>query len=52
MLDFNCYIGSWPFHPLAVETFDELKAIEKQRGYRAGWAYKMAKLKGIPIRKV
>ena len=33
------------------KTFDELKAIQKQRGYAVGWLYKMAKLKKIPIRR-
>ena len=37
MLDFNCYIGSWPFHPLAVETFEELQAIHKENGIAYGF---------------
>ena len=37
MLDFNCYIGSWPFHPLAVETFEELQAIHKENGIEGGF---------------
>ena len=37
MLDFNCYIGSWPFHPLAVETFDQLQAIHKENGIDGGF---------------
>lgn len=37
MLDFNCYIGSWPFHPLAVETFEELKTIHQENGIAGGF---------------
>ena len=37
MLDFNCFIGSWPFHPLAVETFEELQAIHKENGIEYGF---------------
>lgn len=37
MLDFNCFIGSWPFHPLAVETFDQLQAIHKENGIEGGF---------------
>lgn len=37
MLDFNCYIGSWPFHPLAVETFEELQALHKENGITGGF---------------
>lgn len=37
MLDFNCYIGQWPFHPLAVETFDQLQAIHKENGIDGGF---------------
>lgn len=37
MLDFNCYIGTWPFHPLAVETFDELKTLHRENGIEGGF---------------
>ena len=29
------------------QTFDDLLKIQKERGYKNGWAFKMAKLKGI-----
>lgn len=32
-------------------TFQELLRIERERGYKAGWAYYMAKLKGIRIER-
>jgi uncharacterized Zn finger protein (UPF0148 family) len=32
-------------------TFDELLKIQKDRGYKAGWAFRMAKLKGIETRR-
>ena len=44
MLDFNCYIGSWPFHPLAVETFDELKALHKENGIEGGFVSSLKSL--------
>ena len=37
MLDFNCYVGAWPFHPLAVETFDELQELHKKNGITGGF---------------
>ena len=37
MLDFNCFIGSWPFHPLAVETFEQLQALHKENGIDGGF---------------
>jgi superfamily II DNA or RNA helicase len=32
-------------------TFDELLQIQKERGYKNGWAFRMAKLKGINTRR-
>ena len=32
-------------------SFDELLKIQKDRGYKAGWAFRMAKLKGIETRR-
>lgn len=32
-------------------TFDELLKIQKARGYKNGWAFRMAKLKGIETRR-
>lgn len=32
-------------------TFDELLKIQKDRGYKAGWAFRMARLKGIETRR-
>lgn len=37
MLDFNCFIGQWPFHPLAVETLDQLQALHKKNGIDGGF---------------
>lgn len=31
------------------KTFDDLLRIEKERGYKFGWAFKMARAKGIPV---
>lgn len=33
------------------QTFDDLLKIQKERGYKPGWAFKMAKLKGISTRR-
>lgn len=33
-------------------TFKELIQIQKQRGYKNGWAFRMAKMKGIKIERV
>ena len=33
------------------KTFDDLIAIQRQRGYAKGWVYTMARLKKIPIRR-
>lgn len=32
-------------------TFKELLSIERERGYKTGWAFRMAKLKGIKIER-
>jgi hypothetical protein len=32
-------------------TFRELLNIEKERGYKTGWAFRMAKMKGIKIER-
>ena len=37
MFDFNCFIGSWPFHPLAVETFNELQILHKKNNISGGF---------------
>ena len=37
MLDFNCMVGAWPFHPLAVETFEQLQALHKKNGIESGF---------------
>ncbi|MBE6933866.1 MAG: hypothetical protein E7462_02265 [Ruminococcaceae bacterium] len=37
MLDFNCYVGAWPFHPLAVETFGQLQQLHKENGIEGGF---------------
>lgn len=44
MLDFNCYIGTWPFHPLAVETLEELKALHKKNGIEGGFVSSLKSL--------
>lgn len=33
-------------------TFKELIQIQQERGYKNGWAFRMAKLKGIKIERV
>ena len=33
------------------KTFEDLIAIQKARGYEKGWAFRMAKIKKIPIRR-
>lgn len=33
------------------QTFDDLLKIQKERGYKPGWAFRMAKLKGISTRR-
>jgi hypothetical protein len=33
------------------KTFRELLAIEKERGYKPGWAFRMAKMKGLKIER-
>jgi hypothetical protein len=30
-----------------ASTFDELQKIQEKRNYKPGWAFKMAKMKGI-----
>lgn len=37
MIDFNCFIGAWPFHPLATETLEELQALHKENGIAGGF---------------
>lgn len=37
MLDFNCYIGPWPFHPTAVETLEQLQALHEKNGISGGF---------------
>ena len=37
MLDFSCFIGPWPTHPLAVETFDELRQLHEKNGISGGF---------------
>ena len=32
-----------------AKTIDELWAISKERGYKSGWVYQMAKVKGIKV---
>lgn len=44
MLDFNCFIGSWPFHPLKVETFAQLQALHKENGIHGGFVSSLKSL--------
>lgn len=37
MLDFSCFIGPWPTHPLAVETFAELRQLHEKNGISGGF---------------
>lgn len=37
MLDFNCFIGPWPFHPVAVETMEQLRKLHKENGIEGGF---------------
>lgn len=34
-----------------ARSFDELLKIQKERGYKNGWAFRMAKIKNIPIER-
>lgn len=44
MLDFNSFIGSWPFHPLAVETFEQLQELHKENGIDGGFVSSLKSL--------
>lgn len=37
MLDFNCFIGPWPFHPVAAETLEQLQQLHKENGIEGGY---------------
>lgn len=45
-------IRKWQKREVAMcKTFRELLAIEKERGYKPGWAFRMAKMKGLKIER-
>ncbi len=37
MIDYNCYIGQWPFHKLRRYTFEDLKAVHRKNGIEYGY---------------
>ena len=37
MIDYNCYVGQWPFHKLRRYTFEDLKATHKENGIDYGY---------------
>ena len=37
MIDYNCYVGKWPFHKLTRYTFEQLVGIHKQNGIEYGY---------------
>lgn len=37
MIDFNCFIGTWAFHPTLFETIDQLKALHEKNGITMGY---------------
>lgn len=45
-------LRKWQKREVAMcKTFQELLAIEKERGYKPGWAFRMAKMKGLKIER-
>lgn len=44
MLDFNCFIGQWPFHPLKVETLEQLQALHRENGIEGGFVSSLKSL--------
>ena len=44
MLDFNCFIGQWPFHPLKVETLPQLQKLHKENGIEGGFVSSLKSL--------
>ena len=44
MLDFNCFIGQWPFHPLKVETLEQLQELHKENGIEGGFVSSLKSL--------
>ena len=36
MIDFNCFTGSWPFHPIRGGSFAELKRLHRENGISKG----------------
>jgi superfamily II DNA or RNA helicase len=45
-------LRKWQKREVAMcKTFRELLAIEKERGYKPGWAFRMAKMKGLKIER-
>ncbi len=37
MIDFNCYIGNWPFHKVRASSFDDLLALHRENGIDYGY---------------
>jgi len=37
MIDYNCYVGAWPFHKLRRYTFEDLMAVHKENGIEYGY---------------
>ena len=37
MIDFNCYIGNWPFHKLRKNSFEDLKEVHRKNNIKSGY---------------
>lgn len=37
MIDFNCYVGNWPFHKLRRKSFEDLKEVHRKNNIKLGY---------------
>lgn len=37
MIDFNCYVGNWPFHKLGRKSFEDLKELHRKNNIKSGY---------------